>query len=170
MKKIGSIILTALTVILTNSNVFAGGGGRTFEQIYMECGIGAMIFQRRPGIASFSNATWDSGTTAISSNVSSSDTCEGTRTKVAGFIFQNYSELERDLARGRGKFISGLLESAGCKAVAHEEITSAIRADFSMLISRPKHSTESRYTQAEAFFNSFDKRVSEDFSRSCSGG
>ncbi len=59
---------------------------REFAEIYTDCGLGAMIAPRTPAVAAVTNVTWDLGTTAISSNISSPDSCMGGQAKMAAFI------------------------------------------------------------------------------------
>ncbi|WP_235956226.1 hypothetical protein [Grimontia sedimenti] len=51
-----------------------------------------MIFNDIPAAAGISNVIWDLGTTAVSSNISSQETCEGSRVKAAMFIQDNFDQ------------------------------------------------------------------------------
>ncbi len=75
---------------------------REFADIYTECGLGAMIAPRNEAVAAVTNVTWDLGTTAVSSNVSSPDSCSGGKQKAAAFIHDAYASLKTDLASGYG--------------------------------------------------------------------
>ena len=68
---------------------------RDFADIYTECGLGAMIAPKNEAVAAITNVTWDYGTTAISSNISSPDTCKGGQGKMASFIHDSYESLEK---------------------------------------------------------------------------
>jgi len=65
---------------------------REFADIYTECGLGAMIAPNNAAVAAVTNVTWDLGTTAISSNASSADSCKGGKTKTRGVAEEQLSE------------------------------------------------------------------------------
>ena len=52
---------------------------------WKHCGIGAIIFDDNGTAAAISNIIWDLGTTAVSSKVSSADSCEGKLVTAAVF-------------------------------------------------------------------------------------
>jgi len=95
---------------------------REFADIYAECGLGGMIFSGESDnnriLAIISNVTWDLGTTAILSDASSEDNCQGGG-GTAAFIMQTYPSIERDLARGEGEYLDAMLDIRGCDAAAH---------------------------------------------------
>ena len=62
----------------------------TVENAYTQCGIGAALFPNSGTAAAFSNAIWDFGTTALSSQTSSPSTCAGATTTAAIFIHQTH--------------------------------------------------------------------------------
>jgi hypothetical protein len=78
--KIASLALAGLMVTSISAQA------REFAEIYTECGLGAMIAPRTPAVAAVTNVTWDLGTTAVTSNISSPDTCQGGKEKTAAFI------------------------------------------------------------------------------------
>lgn len=50
---------------------------------WKHCGIGAMIFNDNETAAAISNVIWDLGTTALSSKISSQESCEGAAAQTA---------------------------------------------------------------------------------------
>src|SRR3989338_65651 len=86
---------------------------REFADIYTECGLGALIAPRNEAVAAVTNVTWDLGTTAISSNISSPQTCTGGKPKAAAFIYDPYQSLETDLASGYGAHLDTLMPLVG---------------------------------------------------------
>ena|SRR2546423_5729497 len=122
---------------------------REFADIYTDCGLGAMIAPNNGAVAAVTNVTWDLGTTAISSNASSADSCKGGKPKTAAFIFQQYAQLEQDLAQGEGKHLTALMTIAGCEPQAAQ----TLRTSFASSVASPAYSTQSHYERAEALFN-----------------
>src|SRR3989338_2196679 len=86
---------------------------RDFADIYTDCGLGAMIAPRNDAVATVTNVTWDLGTTAISSNISSPDTCVGGQARLASLIHDSYNDLEKNLASGSGPYLDALIMLAG---------------------------------------------------------
>lgn len=146
------------------------GVAREFADIYTECGLGAMIAPKNSAVAAVTNVTWDLGTTAISSNISSPDSCKGGQDKKAAFIHDTYPHLEKDLARGEGKHLKTLLAIAGCNARAHGDVARALRQDFGEMVTKSGYTTQSRYEQAKGLYERFNQRIESDFAQSCSVG
>lgn len=149
-------------------SVSQGVQAREFADIYTECGLGAMIAPNNSVVAAITNVTWDLGTTAISSNASSADTCKGGKPKTAALILESYPQIEADLARGQGQFVSALLSAAGCKAEAHAGVASALRADLARAAAAPAYGSQSRYQQAEGLHKVLHQRIDSEFAQSCS--
>jgi hypothetical protein len=145
-----------------------GAVAREFADIYTECGLGSMIAPNNTAVAAVTNVTWDSGSTAISSNISSPDTCKGGQAKKAAFIHETYPQLERDLARGQGKHLDTLLSISGCNVAVRDDIALALRGDFARLITEPGYSAKNRYEQSKGLFDRLNARIGSDFSQSCS--
>lgn len=142
---------------------------REFAEIYTDCGLGAMIAPKSDAVAAVTNVTWDSGTTAITSDMSSPDTCQGGKQKTAAFIHESYEHIEKDIARGSGGYLDTLLAFSGCQASARPAITKALRGDFSKLVADPAYSGMSRYKQANALYDLYHARIA-NFSGPCSIG
>jgi hypothetical protein len=128
---------------------------RSFGEIYTQCGLGGMlgsaIENKSAGqiLAIISNVTWDLGTTAISSQVSSPESCAGGAGAVAAYINHSYEALELDIASGYGEHLDTL------KAISNggEHFSASLRADFVQLASADDFALMSRYEKAESLYN-----------------
>lgn len=131
--------------------VFASGqaSAREFADIYTDCGLGALIAPKNGAVAAVTNVTWDLGTTAVSSNASSADTCSGGKQKTAAFVVQQYAQLEKDIARGNGKHLAALMEIAGCKAGSEQ----MLRTSFADSVARSGYAMKTPVARAESLFN-----------------
>ncbi|MBB4843112.1 hypothetical protein HNP55_001631 [Paucibacter oligotrophus] len=143
-----AILVAALAV-----TGFAGSvQAREFADIYTECGLGAMIAPNNAVVAAITNVTWDLGTTAISSNVSSADTCKGGQKKVASLLLNSYAQLETDLAKGEGQHLAALSDAAGCTAQAGTQFQVALRQDFAALVAKSGYAESGRMDKAAALY------------------
>jgi len=139
--------------------------GREFADIYTECGLGALIAPRNEAVAAVTNVTWDLGTTAISSNISSPGTCAGGKAKTAAFIYDSYESLETDLASGYGTHLDALMTLVGYESQAQQDLTKAVRADFTKMVADPSYSEQSRFEQAQSLYDVLYKHIESDPSR-----
>ena len=126
---------------------------RDFAEIYTECGLGALIAPRNEVVAAVTNVTWDLGTTAISSNITSPQTCIGGYGRVASFIYQSYESLAQDLAIGKGDYLNALVTLSGCSKADKSVLVEAIREDFAALVAQPDYKEKTRYQKSEALYN-----------------
>ena len=129
------------------------GMAREFAEIYTDCGIGGMIAPRSDAVAAVTNVTWDLGTTAISSNISSPDSCSGGQAEKAAFIHDSYDALELDLASGHGTYLDALAALAGHEGQAQQRFVTAVRAGFAKLVAAPDYHEQNRFAKAEALYN-----------------
>ncbi len=159
--KLSAVALIALLVIPQATMA------REFAEIYTECGIGAVIAPNTPAVAAVTNVTWDLGTTAISSNMSSPESCAGGDGRTAMFIHDSYDSLERDLARGNGEYLDTLMVMAGCAEEAQQPLSTALRADFGSSVATDSYTNQTRFQKAESLYNLLYKQVDDQFSASC---
>jgi hypothetical protein len=152
-KLLAGVVVLWVTVLSTSS----AHAGRSFGQIYRECGLGAMIASDDPTMALVSNITTDLGTTAILSNATTPDTCKGSSAKTALFIHESYDALASDLSRGHGKYIDSLAALSGWSKDSQGVITEKIRADFSKVVAANGYSSKNRFDHSEALFNIVSK-------------
>ncbi|MCP3429189.1 DUF3015 family protein [Opacimonas viscosa] len=77
---------------------------------WKHCGIGATIFDDNPTAAAVSNVIWDLGTTAVTSNTASEDSCASQEIAAAQFIEDNLEQLSTELAAGEGHAVQAFVE------------------------------------------------------------
>ena len=118
-----------------------------------------MIAPRNAAVAAVTNVTWDLGTTAITTNISSPDSCAGGKGKVAAFIHDSYDLLENDLARGNGEHLDTLISLSGINLESQHELLSVLRNDFINTVASPSYSTQSRFEKSENLFNALYARI-----------
>ena len=160
------IFLPILVVALALPQV---GAAREFGEIYTDCGIGGLIGSAigpeddtvARVAAVVTNITWDLGTTAISSNMTSPDSCARGKAKTAAFIYESYESLENDLASGHGTYLDALAALAGHDGQAQQRFIAALRSGFAKLVAAPDYNAQSRYTQAEALYNLVNQESEE---------
>jgi len=153
---ITTIMVGALTLATMNSAAANNENNKKLNP-WQDCGIGAMIFTSNGAAAAISNIIWDLGTTAVSSNVSSQDSCASEQAKTAMFIQATLPVLEQELATGEGEYVTAMLALRGCAATSHTAIISAVRKDM----------TQKSTDNAEALYNVLEDQVVVNFSDSC---
>ena len=125
---------------------------------WQQCGIGAMIFPDNGAAAAVSNIIWDLGTTAVSTKISSQESCAGANVKTAMFIQQTFPVLEQEIAQGEGEYVAAMLNVRGCDATAHADIVTAIRNDYA----------QQPATDAQSLYNIVESKVTCQFAANCS--
>lgn len=118
---------------------------------WTDCGIGAAIF---PGdnveiAAGISNIIWDLGTTAVTSAMSSPETCAGLDdVETAMFIERTYATLESELATGEGENLVALAELVGAEDT--DTFVVALRQEFASSVAAGEARAETLYYAAQA--------------------
>ena len=148
LKIIKGFSITTLTVLAVSQSCMA----REFADIYKDCGLGAIIAPTNAAVAAVTNVTFDSGTTAISSNISSPDTCSGGKEKVASFIYNTYEALEKDLASGSGTYLDSLIVLAGYASQRPQEVE-VLRSGFAKIVANPSYVDQNRFEKAKALYD-----------------
>lgn len=143
---------------------------RDFAAIYKECGLGAMLFPNDPVIAVVTNITWDLGTTAVSSNALSEETCKGGAATTASLIYETYPMIEKDLAAGEGEHLTAMLESAGCSATVHSAITGELRGELASTTAGAGYEDQTRFEKSESLYNAISDVISSDHANECAIG
>lgn len=156
MTKTIKIITLVAFVLLVFSQVSMA---REFADIYTECGIGAMIAPRNTAVAAVTNVTWDSGTTAISTHITTPDSCVGGQAKTAAFIHDTYDSLEQDLASGHGEYLDSLLALIGQGSEANRGFIEVLRNDFAKIVATSEYTSQSRFKKAEALYKIIYKHI-----------
>lgn len=142
-------IITGTAVALAFSVVgMQNAAARDFADIYTQCGLGAVIAPKNEPVAAITNVTWDLGTTAISSEATTPESCKGGQAKTAAYIYDVYPQLEQDLAKGDGAHLTALLTIAGCDAAVQDSVAQTLRSDFATTVSAQGYSSQSRFEQA----------------------
>ena len=154
-------VQTTTMLLSTAALLFIGSANaREFADIYTDCGLGAMIAPNNDAVAAVTNVTWDLGTTAISSNATSPETCEGGQGSSAAFIFDAYPSIEKDLAVGSGEHLTAMLSIAGVEESARADLTAQLRADFAELVAIEGYSEQTRYEKAENLYTLLYRQIS----------
>ena len=141
------------------SHVQAAEEGRDFGEIYTDCGLGALIAENVKEestgdvMAIVTNVTFDLGTTAILSNISSPSTCARGDAKTAAFILKSYSQLEKDLVLGNGRYLDALIEISGIGKEETPGFLRIIRAEFAREAALQDYEDLSRYEKAELLYD-----------------
>jgi hypothetical protein len=130
MKKIKLVI----SIFAVMAMIGTASAERVFAEIYKECGLGAMFFPSDPIIAVITNVTWDLGTTAVSSELTSPASCSGDSSMMAAFLLNAHPQVEQDLAVGEGPYLSSMVSLMDCKG-NETAATLALREQFSSVTS-----------------------------------
>ena len=147
--KLASVMSLAMGLSVASGASFA----RDFADIYTECGLGAMIAPTNSAVAAVTNVTWDLGTTAISSNISSPESCRGGQEKTAAFIHQGYQKLEMDIAKGDGDYLDQLISLIEVEDGDRQSVVSKIRRDLSAMVASDNYNSMTRYEKSQALYN-----------------
>ena len=139
-------IKLSLATIAVSALFAQQGQARDFADIYTECGLGAMIAPHNTTVAAVTNITWDLGSTAVSTNISSPESCKGGKAKVAAFIGKSYDDLELEIASGEGKYVDTL-------AAMTDKDMKDIRAEFSELVASNEYAKMSKVEKVEKLYN-----------------
>ena len=150
-----------LAILLVTMVLPQIGMAREFGEIYTQCGIGGLIGSAigpeddtvARVAAVVTNITWDLGTTAISSNMTSPDSCARGKEKTAAFIYESYEALENDLASGHGTYLDALMALAAGHEQTQDRFIAAVRTGFAKLVAAPDYNEQTRFTKAEALYN-----------------
>ncbi|MCK9175341.1 MAG: DUF3015 domain-containing protein [Desulforhopalus sp.] len=126
---------------------------REFADIYTDCGLGAMIAPHNSVVAAVTNVTWDLGTTAISSNISSPDSCHGGQAKSAAFIHDSYESLEKDIARGHGEYLDTLMTLTNVSKESQEKAVNNLRNNFASSVANQDYTNQTKFQKSENLYN-----------------
>lgn len=143
--KMSKMVLLGLLSLSLAASVQA----RSFGEIYTQCGLGGALASSVPAVAAITNITWDLGTTAITSNISSEGTCAGKSEKVVAFISDSYENLEKDLAQGEGKYLDTLISMTKPTNTTKEAFVASIRSEFAPVVA----SNATNLVKSEALYN-----------------
>ena len=120
--------LTLTTTLITA--LFAGNAMAQDDiNPWKHCGIGAMIFDDNGAAAAISNIIWDLGTTAISTKISSAESCNGKRATAALFIQNNFNQIVEETSQGAGEHLSAMLEILEVEAQQQDAVINNVRTN-----------------------------------------
>ena len=145
------ILVLAVALLSFASSSFAKEA-KNIENIFEECGIGGALFPTWPIGASVSNVTWDLGTTAATSGLTTPDSCAGGKAKVASYIYKSYDSLEQDLAAGEGKYLDALAILTEKNLHEKGEFLSELREKFLEVVENENYSSMTRVEKASVVF------------------
>ncbi|HEX5806305.1 MAG TPA: DUF3015 family protein [Macromonas sp.] len=120
---------------------------------YVDCGIGAALFQDTHWAAVTSNVIWDLGTTAITSATSSPETCSRKKVAAAMFINDTYERLAEETSRGEGEHLTTVMNIMECSPVERVAAIEATRTSMGAVVSQPGYAAQPRIEKASQFFN-----------------
>ncbi|OGX23955.1 MAG: hypothetical protein A3D10_01680 [Omnitrophica WOR_2 bacterium RIFCSPHIGHO2_02_FULL_48_11] len=151
MKKIAMVILLAGAMVAAAPNIYAKEA-KDLQGIYEECGIGGLLFPRWPIGASVSNFTWDWGLTASTSGLTTPEACKGGQAKLAAYIYKSYDSIEKDLAKGDGKYLDMLAVLSEKTTEEKDMFIQDMRTKFREVVERDDYSSLSRLEKAKLVF------------------
>lgn len=138
--------LTLATTLITA--LFAGNAMAQDDiNPWKHCGIGAMIFDDNGTAAAISNIIWDLGTTAISTKISSAESCNGKRATAALFIQNNFNQIVEETSQGAGEHLSAMLEILEVEAQQQDAVINNVRANVANAM------TSENALSAEFYYN-----------------
>ena len=165
-----SLPIVALSALIAFNPAQAEEANTKKLNPWTQCGLGAMIFNGEASGwaagAAISNIIWDLGTTAVTSNISSQETCSRAKWNTAMFIDENLQDLEQQTAQGYGDHIDSMLDLYECNHTARPEIVSSIRSDLATTISSTQYSSLTHNEKAYTYYASVDTAVS-NFASAC---
>jgi len=159
-------VMKIFVVVLVVSLVFVFSPvveARDFSAIYKECGLGGILLPDNAVGAVFINIMTSWGSTAISSDVSSPESCAGGKASTAALIYEGYDSLEKDLARGNGDYLNALMTFSGRNISESQPFILALRKGFSVSVAVEGYSEQTRFQKAENLYNLFYSLVDGEF-------
>lgn len=154
MQKVLGVVLLAGMLFAATSTVNAEETKETkdMQGIFEECGLGALLFPRWPVGASVSNFTWDLGTTATTSGLTTPGACKGEKAKLAAYIYKSYDSIEKDLAKGDGKYLDMLALLSEKTSEEKEVFIQGVRARLREIVEKDDYSSLSRLEKAKSLY------------------
>ena len=148
-------LLKGLAVLLLLAALPLTGMAQKKKELnpWIDCGIGAMIFTETTWAAVVSNVIWDLGTTAVTSDQSSQNTCNSKKAQTAMYIGVNYASLSEETAKGDGKHLRTMLGMMGCEATQQSSIISSVRSEFGRELRSADYAVKTSTAKAEDFYN-----------------
>lgn len=138
--------------MVASVSISYAGESKDLQGIYEECGIGGLLFPRWPVGASVSNFIWDYGSTASTSGLTTPDACKGGQAKLAAYIYNSYDSIEKDLAKGDGKYLDMLVILSEKTPEEKEIFVQDLRSRFREAVERKEYSSLNRLEKSKMVF------------------
>ena len=132
------ILLASAIVALASTSAFAA------EKFGMAgCGLGSMMFGPEGKGSQVSAATFNSsganqgfGITSGTSNCMPANAAYAVRVQQE-FFTENMQVLSKEMAQGRGEYVSALARTMGCKDAAHAAFANEMQKSYSYIFAAP---------------------------------
>ena len=134
---------------------------------YSDCGLGAAIFQDIGWAAAISNVIWDLGITAITSGLSSPETCNGHTAETAQFILDTYDQVVADTVNGGGEYTTSALSLLGCDTSVHPAMVADIRNQIHADFAKADYTAQSDTEKAQGYFAAAYVLANNHYKSSC---
>ena len=141
---------------------------RTTTEVFQQCGIGGLIFgHSSPTFAAISNATWDFGTTAASSDASDACAISSSSTQAAIFIHESFDVLEAELAKGEGVYLDSLATLMHCGDRTASDAIASVRAEFGETLTSEGYANLTAFEKSDVLYQIIVPQLAENQSASC---
>lgn len=157
--KIRSSIIALSSALTFSATSVSAEEGTTVENAFAQCGIGAAIFTKNETAAIISNIIWDLGTTALSSQTSSPDSCSGAQTTAALFINETYPVLEEQFVKGGGSHVAALMNIMQCETSATASVVSSVQSELASSLNSKEFAGSSDHDKAVAMGAMVDRAM-----------
>ena len=153
MKSMSKLIIGSTLLVSMGINTSIAADQKV--DIFADCGIGGSLFKDNDTAAIISNIIWDVGTTAITSGISSPNTCAGAENvEAAQFIYESYENIEDEIAVGKGLHLNAMLNMLQCENQNTGKAVSALRQDLAVQVSDSNYSYMNKIEKSKVVFNS----------------
>jgi hypothetical protein len=152
-KLFGALLVVGVVVAVTSSVWAEEGKTKDLQGIYEDCGLGGLLFPRWPIGASVSNFTWDFGSTASTSGLTTPNACSGGKAKLAAYIYKSYDSIEKDLAKGDGKYLDMLAKLSEKSSAQKDAFIQAVRVKFRESVAKDNYSSLTRLEKAKMVYS-----------------
>ena len=148
--------VVAQPMVMAQPTVVADSAKRSVDQMMTQCGIGGMLVGKTsPAMASLTNITTWSGTSASLTGSLAPDTCHTPQYRAAFFIKESINDLEVDLAVGTGKHLQALNSVIGCQAVSE-----SLRNEYAEYVHSAEYTMSTQEIKAQKLFDIVDAKLS----------
>lgn len=141
--------------------VFSSTANAKFIDIYRSCGLGHWVSGPvlKGNVALTTNVTFDLGSTASSSYLTTPSMCAGPFWAAAKFIQITYPQLEEDSAKGKGETLNALLDIFNCSNKERGELIGNIRVDFSKGLNSNSFNSLEYPEKVEQYYDIVERQI-----------